>query len=154
MWPAAASACHYQRLCHDGTDILFFLPLSRVPAGQSVKGRRPTYCISMKKIKRGQRGRGGLVSNSTICTTRYLLRTVVHPHVIYLHDPSPPLSRIKNSKSLLRDSPFFLRFMPLRAAFGFGRRRPNGTGEVINELHVPYRPSSSVHVFIRLARLW
>lgn len=62
---------------------------------------------------------------STICTTRYLLRTVVHPHVIYLHDPSPPLSRIKNSKSLLRDSPFSLRFMPLRAAFGFGRRRPN-----------------------------
>lgn len=63
----------------------------------------------MKKIKRGQRGRGGLVSKvstylSTICTTRYLLRTVVHPHVIYLHDPSPPLSRIKNSKSLLRDS--------------------------------------------------
>lgn len=40
----------------------FFLPLSRVPARQSVKGRRPTYCISMKKIKRGQRGRGGLVS--------------------------------------------------------------------------------------------
>lgn len=138
-----------------GLTFFFFLALSRVPAGQSVKGRRPTYCISMKKIKRGQRGRGGLVSKgiylSTICTTRYLLRTVVHPHVIYLHDPSPPLSRIKNSKSLLRDSPFFLRFMPLRAAFGFGRRRPNGTGEVINEL--PYRPSS-VHVFIRLARLW
>lgn len=62
---------------------------------------------------------------STICTTRYLLRTVVHPHVINLHDPSPPLSRIKNSKSLLRDSPFSLRFMPLRAAFGFGRRRPS-----------------------------
>lgn len=73
---------------------------------KSVKGRRPTYCISMKKIKRGQHGRGGLVSkvSSTICTTRYLLRTVVHPHVIYLHDPSPPLSRIKSSKSLLRDS--------------------------------------------------
>lgn len=45
--------------------------------------------------------------------------------MIYLHDPSPPLSRIKNSKSLLRDSLFSLRFMPLRAAFGFGRRRPN-----------------------------
>lgn len=95
-----------------GLTFIFFLALSRVPARQSVKGRRPTYCISMKKIKRGQRGRGGLVSKVStlvlyvqhVTLPPTVLRTVVHPHVIYLHDPSPPLSRIKNSKSLLRDS--------------------------------------------------